>query len=179
MCRLFHAKIFKMKPYVSIILGYYTFLIAVCVHQSLSLKKEIVRWRMQVCAAVEVVVLFLWFNYPNTSEIATVQNSELSWLSDGTCSPQSQFRNSVLKKYGFLTITILYPAHLRTKRKGYDFVIIIQIALIMLIYYLRTLHPSYYWTLEALYDASIGLLLQNRKLGLVEALTSPLKSQSF
>lgn len=96
MCRLFHAKIFKMEPYVSIILGYYTFLIAVCVHQSFPLKKEIVRWRMQVCAAVEVAVLFLWFNYPDTSEISTVQNSKLSWLSDGTCSLQSQFRNSAL-----------------------------------------------------------------------------------
>lgn len=85
-----------MEPYVSIILGYYTFLIAVCVHQSFPLKKEIVRWRMQVCAAVEVAVLFLWFNYPDTSEISTVQNSELSWLSDGTCSLQSQFRNSAL-----------------------------------------------------------------------------------
>lgn len=81
-----------MKPYVSIILGYYTFLIAVCVYQSLPLKKEIVRWRTRVCGAVEVVVLFLWFNYPNTSEISTVQNSELSWLTDGTCSPQLQFR---------------------------------------------------------------------------------------
>lgn len=95
-CRLFHAKIFKMKSYVSIILGYDTFLSAVCVHPSLPLKKEIVRWRTQVCGAVEVAVLFLWFNYPDTSEISTVQNNELNWLTDGTCSPQSQFRNSAL-----------------------------------------------------------------------------------
>lgn len=63
----------------------------------------------------------------------------------------------------------LFCYYFTTNRKDDSFVIWIE--LIMLRYYLRELHFSYYWTHNALYDLNIGFILEKRKLRIVEALT--------